>query len=81
MDQDIKKLIDDAKSATLAGKAVNRDALKKFLDLDPLSEETEYLGAAARDIARSIGNKGKDLECNRSGLPALHNELRVLFIR
>ena len=59
MDEVINKLIDDAKSATLAGKAVNRDALKKFLDLDPLSEETEYLGAAARDIARSIGNKGK----------------------
>ncbi len=59
MDQDVKQLIDEAKNAALAGRAVDNGALKTFLDLDPLSEETEYLGSAARDIAKAVGNRGK----------------------
>lgn len=59
MDAVLKELIDKAKALALAGKSVDRSLLSSFLDLDPLSEESEYLGHAAREIARAVGNQGK----------------------
>ena len=60
MDQRIEEMIDDAKRANLEGKFVTRDVLLRFLELDADSEECEYLGAAARDIARiKNGNRAR----------------------
>ena len=60
VDPIIKDLVDDAKRTNLDGKFVSRDVLLKFLELDPNSEECEYLGQAAREIAKiRNGNKAR----------------------
>ena len=59
MDAEVKRLIDDAKEENLNNRFVSREVLLKFLELDPNSEECEYLGKAAREIARANGNKAR----------------------
>ena len=51
MDKAVKELIDAAKDANLNGELVSGNILLRFLELDPESEECEYLGLAARYIA------------------------------
>ena len=59
MDFQIKELIDKAKDASLNDGEITREMLIALLELDPKSEECEYLGAAARDIAKIRGkNRG-----------------------
>lgn len=60
MDSAVLQLIDDAKEKSMNNQNIERNVLKKFLELDPLSEECRYLGEAARDVARvTLGNKGR----------------------
>lgn len=60
MNEDIIKIIDDAKEKALKNQNIERRILKIFLELDPLSEECQYLGETARDVARkTLGNKGR----------------------
>ena len=60
MDETIRKMIDDAKEMAIRNQDVERKILKKFLEFDPLSEECEYLGKSARDVARvTFNNKGR----------------------
>ena len=54
MDPTMKKLIDDAKKTNLEGGLVPRETLIRFLELDPNSEECEYLGLATREISRHV---------------------------
>ena len=56
MKKDMQKLIDDAKKTNLEGKFVSREVLLKFLELDPDSEECEYLGLATREISKKVHN-------------------------
>jgi len=58
MDKKIKEIIDKAKNKSLGGEDVERDTLLMLLEINPDSEEGEYLGSSARDIVRKIyGNK------------------------
>lgn len=60
MDEEMKDLIDRAKADSLAGLDVSRAVLKKLLDIDPRSEEGEYLGMASRDVSRQLfGNRAR----------------------
>ena len=60
MDPVMKDLIDEAKRTNLDGKFVHKDVLLKFLQLDPNSDECEYLGLAAREVAKARnGNKAR----------------------
>ena len=52
----MKEVIDKAKQTSMDGKVLSRDVLLSLLELDPRSEEAEYLGRCARDIARIKGN-------------------------
>ena len=54
MDPTLKILIDDAKRTNLEGKFVPSETLIRFLEIDPDSEECEYLGLAAREISDHV---------------------------
>lgn len=55
----MKNIIDTAKKDNLSGKHVSGDVLLKLLELDPDSDECEYLGLASRDIAKRYGNNAR----------------------
>lgn len=60
MDGDIIGIIDDAKEKALNNQDLERNVLRRFLELDPFSKECQYLGETARDVARkTLGNKGR----------------------
>lgn len=53
-------MIDEAKENCLSGKKVPRSTLLQMLELDSESSETEYLGMAAREVAKvASGNRGR----------------------
>ena len=59
MDPRMKELIDDVKEVSLTDGVFTRDMILALLKLDPKSEECDYLGIAARDVARVRGkNRG-----------------------
>jgi len=60
MDLKVKLIIDKAKEAVLRDEYVGKDTLLLLLSLDPMSEESKYLGSAGREIARvKAKNKGR----------------------
>ncbi len=60
MNEEIVRLIDSVKSRALAGETADRSTLVRLLSLDPDSPEVEYMGRAAREVAREVaGNRGK----------------------
>ena len=60
MDAEIKRLIDEARVTATGVSLLDRDTMIRLLAIDPESEECEYLGRAARDVARVLaGNKAR----------------------
>lgn len=60
MDASVKKMIDDAGIAAVGPGFIDRGTIIGLLDLDPDSEECEYLGGRAREVARVLaGNNAR----------------------
>ena len=60
MNTEVKRIIDEAKEIALKDEYVGRETLLSLLSLDPLSEESRYLGSIGREIAKiKAKNKGR----------------------
>jgi len=60
MDKEIKDLIDHTKEKSMKNQDIEKTVLRRFLELDPRSEECKYLGETAREVTRvTMGNKGR----------------------
>ena len=56
MNPEVKKLIDKAKVIVTGIGDIDRDTIISLLDIEPGSEECEYLGKTAREVARINSN-------------------------
>lgn len=54
MDDTTKRIIDDARDTVLDGGMINESTILKLLEIDPHSEECEYLGQASREIMKKF---------------------------
>jgi len=60
MDNEVTCLVDKAMVITSGNGSIDRDTIVRLLAIDPDSEECEYLGRAARDVARrNSGNRAR----------------------
>ena len=60
MDNEVTNLVDEAKVIASGIGPMDRDMIVRLLSIDPDSEECQYLGRAARDVARmNSGNRAR----------------------
>ena len=60
MDEEVKRLIDEVKVIATGIGVLDKEKIIRLLELDPDSEECEYLGKVAREVARvNSGNRAR----------------------